>query len=126
MKLGMVENERKKFRIMDYLIVIAASFSIVDLLSEDMSWELLGIDGIWYLIRDVLFIIATLVNIYIDKKSKWIYMHVFSVILIIAFLVMKLLVITYPTWLLIFWCFYVWGACGAKILFGENNESSKN
>lgn len=119
MKLEKVENVRAVFGIINYFIFIAADFAMIDLLNDDMSWELFNIAGIWFLIRDVLFIIATLVNLYIDKNTKWIYMDIFSMLLIIILVVVKIFAISYPNWLLVFWCLYVWNVCVIRILFDK-------
>lgn len=65
--------------------------------------------------KDVSFIISTLVNLFVDRKTKWIYVNIFSILMIILALAMKLLAITYPIWSLVFWYFYIWFVYGIQI-----------
>ena len=64
---------------------------------------------------DVSFIISTLVNLVVDRKTKWIYVNIFSILMIIVAVAMKLFAITYPIWSLVFWYFYIWFVYGIQI-----------
>ena len=51
----------------------------------------------------------------VDRKTEWIYVNIFSILMIIVAVVMKLFAITYPIWSLVFWYFYIWFVYGIQI-----------
>ena len=65
------------------------------------------------------FIITTLAIagvFYEGMALKWLYIHLFSILLIIIAIVMKILKIEYPTITLVLWCFYIWFLYGIRIV----------
>ena len=84
-----------------------------------MALKWFDIVGVFILTMDVSFIISTLVNLVVDRKTKWIYVNIFSVLMIIVAVAMKLFTITYPIWSLVFWYFYIWFVYGIQISYNK-------
>ena len=82
---------------------------------EGMALKWFDIVGVFILTMDVSFIISTLVNLVVDRKTKWIYVNIFSILMIIVAVTMKLFAIAYPIWSLVFWYFYIWFVYGIQI-----------
>ena len=74
---------------------------------------------------DVSFIISTLVNLVVDRKTKWIYVNIFSILMIIVAVAMKLFAIAYPIWSLVFWYFYIWFVYGIQISCNKKRNRMK-
>lgn len=80
-----------------------------------MALKWFDIVEVFILAMDVSFIISTLVNLLVDRKTEWIYVNIFLILMIIVVVVMKLFAITYPIWSLVFWYFYIWFVYGIQI-----------
>jgi len=50
---------------------------------EGMALKWFDIVEVFILAMDVSFIISTLVNLFVDRKTKWIYVNIFSILMII-------------------------------------------
>jgi hypothetical protein len=61
---------------------------------------------------------ATILHLIADRKEKWYPIHIFSMVLIIVAIVMKIAGIAYPAITLLLWYFYLWFLCGC-ILVGR-------
>jgi len=48
-----------------------------------MALKWFDIVEVFILAMDVSFIISTLVNLFVDRKTKWIYVNIFSILMII-------------------------------------------
>ena len=96
----------KVSKILKYFVFIATTFAIVGVFYEGMALKWFDIVEVFILAMDVSFIISTLVNLFVDRKTKWIYVNIFSILMIIVAVVMKLFAIAYPIWSLVFWYFY--------------------
>lgn len=105
----------KVSKVLNYLVFIAATIAIAGVFYEGMAMKWFDIVGIFIITMDVLFAIATLFNLFICKKTKWIYINIFSIIMIIVALGMKFCNVTYPIWTLVFWYFYIWFVYGIQI-----------
>lgn len=102
-------------KILNCFVFIATTIAIAGVFYEGMALKWFDIVRVFILIMDVSFIISTLVNLFVDRKTKWIYVNIFSILMIIVALIMKLLTITYPIWSLVFWYFYIWFVYGIQI-----------
>lgn len=105
----------KVSKILNYIVFIATTIAIAGVFYEGMALKWFDIVGVFILIMDVSFIISTLVNLFVGRKTKWIYVNIFSILMIIVALVMKLFAITYPIWSLVLWYFYIWFVYGIQI-----------
>lgn len=108
---------RKVSKILKYFVFIATTFAISGVFYEGMARKWFDIVGVFILIMDVSFIVSTFVNLFIDRKTKWIYVNIFSILMIIVAVFMKLFSIAYPIWTLVFWYFYIWFVYGIQISF---------
>lgn len=102
-------------KILNCFVFIATTIAIAGVFYEGMALKWFDIVRGFILIMDVSFIISTLANLFVDRKTKWIYVNIFSILMIIVALIMKLLTITYPIWSLVFWYFYIWFVYGIQI-----------
>lgn len=101
--------------ILKYFVFVVATNAIAGLVNEGMTWNWSNMVGVFIGVTNVSFVISTLVNLFVDRKTKWIYVNIFSVFLIIVVLVMELLAIAYPIGLLVFGYSYIWFAYGIQI-----------
>lgn len=105
----------KVSKILKYFVFIATTLAISGVFYEGMALKWFDIVGVFILTMDVSFIISTLVNLVVDRKTKWIYVNIFSILMIIVAVAMKLFAIAYPIWSLVFWYFYIWFVYGIQI-----------
>ena len=102
-------------RILNYFVFIVTTLAIAGVFYEGMALEWFDIVGVFIMAKDVSFIISTLINLFVCKKTIWIYINIFSVLMIVVALGMKLCGISYPIWSLVFWYFYIWFVYGIQI-----------
>lgn len=88
--------------------------AIVNSITARLKW--FDIVGVFVLVMDVSFILSTMINLFVCKKTKWIYVNIFSMLMIVVALGMKLSSISYPIWSLLFWYFYIWFVYGVQII----------
>ena len=77
--------------------------------------------GILVVCMDYSFLFATLMHLVTDRKTKNIWLHVFSLVIISMALIMKFVNVAYPAITLVLWYFYIWffyGSMSAKWVFG--------
>lgn len=106
--------------IIDKIVFIATTLAIAGVFYEGMELEWFSIVGVLILCMDYSFLIATVIHLINDRKSKWMRVHIFSLIILIVAIVMKVLGITYPSISLVLWYFYIW------FLYGIINVRSFN
>jgi hypothetical protein len=66
---------------------------------------------------DYTFMPATILHLIVDRRRKAIWFHVFSMVIILIAIGMKIAGIDYPAITLVLWYFYIWflyGALNAK------------
>lgn len=83
---------------------------------EGMEQKWFDLVGIFILFMDYSFLLSTILNIIVERKSKWIYIHTFSLVILIIAIAMKLLNIAYPSLTLVLWYFYIWFLYGIRIV----------
>lgn len=101
----------------NYLVFAAATLTAAGLIYEgyELQWfDVVG--GIFVPVMDFSFIIATVLNLVAEAKSKELFVHIFSAVIIIIAIVMKALNIEYPTVTLVLWLFYIWFLYGIRIV----------
>ncbi len=106
----------KVSKILNYFVFIATTLAIAGVFYEGMALKWFDIVGVFVLIMDVSFILSTIINLFVYKKTKWIYVNIFSILMIVVALGMKLSAISYPIWSLVFWYFYIWFVYGIQII----------
>lgn len=110
-----VENMCKVSKILNYFVFIATTIAIAGVFYEGMALKWFDIVGVFIMIMDVLFIVSTLINLFVSRKTKWFYVNIFSILMIVVAIVMKLCAISYPIWSLVLWYFYIWFVYGIQI-----------
>lgn len=105
----------KVSKVLNYIVFIATTIAIAGVFYEGMALKWFDIVGIFIIFMDVSFIISTIVNLFVCRKTKWIYVNVFSILMIVIALSMKLFSVSYPIWSLVFWYFYIWFVYGIQI-----------
>lgn len=101
---------------------ITTTLAIAGVFYEGMELKWLNIVGVFIMLMDYSFLISTAMNLWVEKKNKWIYVHIFSTFIIVVAISMKLLKIKYPTITLVFWYFYIWFVYGIRIVKRYNDR----
>jgi len=110
---------KKLSKILNYIVFIASTLAIAGVFYEGMALKWYSIVGVMIPIMDFSFIGSTAINLIADRKTKWQYANVFSLIAIIVAFAMKGLGIEYPVWSLVLWFFYIWFLYGIRIARGK-------
>ncbi len=97
-------------------VFIAATLAIAGVIYEGLTLQWYPIVGLFIIIMDYSFLASVLINIFIERTSKWIKVHLFSLILLMIAIVMKLAGIDYPPISLVFWYLYIWITYGIRTL----------
>lgn len=101
----------------NYLVFAAATLTIAGVLYEGyaLKWfDVVG--GIFVPVTDFSFILATVINLIVEARSKELFVHIFSAVIIIIAIAMKALNIEYPTITLVIWMLYIWFLHGIRIV----------
>ena len=67
--------------IIDKIVFIATTLAIAGVFYEGMELEWFAIVGVLILCMDYSFLIATVIHLIKDRKSKWVRIHIFSLII---------------------------------------------
>lgn len=117
---------KKISEILNCFVFIAATTTIAGVFYEGMALKWYSVVGVLIPIMDFSFIISTVLNLIADRKTKWIYANIFSLIAIIVAIAMKVLGIEYPIWSLVVWYFYIWFLYGIQIAIMFLAKNSNN
>ena len=107
---------RKIMGIIDIIVFAAATAAIAGVFYEGMTLRWYGFVRILVVCMDYSFLPATVLHLIADRSLKARIPHLFSLVLIISAIAMKLLGIPYPALLLVFWYFYIWFLYGSLIV----------
>jgi hypothetical protein len=98
----------KIINVVNTLVFLFASTLVISIFYEGLMLEWYNIVPVLILITDVNFVIATILNIIINRKKRIIFMfNLFSIIIICVATIMKIFNIAYPQWSLLLWHFYI-------------------
>ena len=103
-----METLRKVSKIIDLFVFIATTLAIAGVFYEGMTLKWYDIVGILVICMDYSFMPATIIHLIVDRKEKTIWFHVFSMIIILIAIAMKIAGIDYPAITLVLWYFYIW------------------
>ena len=119
-----METLRKVSKIIDLFVFIATTLAIAGVFYEGMTLKWYGIVGILVICMDYSFMPATIIHLIADKKKKIIWFHVFSLVIILIAIIMKIVEMDYPAITLLLWYFYIWFLYGALSVkaFGLNKR----
>ena len=103
-----METLRKISKILDVFVFIATTLAIAGVFYEGMTLKWYDIVGILVICMDYSFIPATIIHLIVDRKEKMIWFHVFSMVIIMIAIIMKIAGMDYPAITLVLWYFYIW------------------
>ncbi|MBQ3405946.1 MAG: hypothetical protein IJH11_01725 [Lachnospiraceae bacterium] len=107
---------KKASRVLDVAVFVFTTMAIAGVFYEGMTLKWYDIVGVLVVCMDYTFMPATILHLIVDRKDKWIALHIFSMVLIIAAVVMKIGGIPYPAITLLFWYFYLWFLYGSILI----------
>lgn len=110
------EKLRRFIGIADIIVFSATTLAIAGVFYEGMTLKWYDIVGVFVLCMDYSFIPVTVLHLITDRKDKSFGFHVFSLILIIAAVVMKISDFGFPAASLVLWYFYIWFLYGGLIV----------
>ena len=108
-----METLRKVSKIIDVFVFFATTLAIAGVFYEGMTLKWYDIVGILVICMDYSFIPATIIHLIVDRKGKMKWFHVFSMVIILVAIVMKIAGMDYPAITLVLWYFYIWFLYGA-------------
>jgi hypothetical protein len=103
-----METLRKVSKIIDVFVFIATTLAIAGVFYEGMTLKWYGIVGILVICMDYSFMPATIIHLIVDRKGKMIWFHIFSMVIILIAIAMKIAGMDYPAITLVLWYFYIW------------------
>ena len=116
---------KKIIRVMDIAVFVFTTIAIAGVFYEGMTLKWYDIVGIFVICMDYSFMPTTILHLIADRKEKWYMLHIFSMILIVIAIVMKIAGMAYPAITLVLWYFYLWFLYGS-ILVGRYIANRKN
>ncbi|MBR4543247.1 MAG: hypothetical protein IKO53_03455 [Lachnospiraceae bacterium] len=111
-----MEILRKISKVLDIVVFVATTLAIAGVFYEGMTLKWYGFVGILVICMDYSFMPTTIIHLITDRKDKSIWFHVFSMVMIIIAVVMKIAGIDYPAITLVLWYFYIWFLYGILIV----------
>jgi hypothetical protein len=99
---------RKASKIIDVVVFVATTLAIAGVFYEGMTLKWYDIVGMFVICMDYSFMPATIIHLIVDRKEKMIWFHVFSAVIILIAIVMKISETDYPAITLVLWYFYIW------------------
>lgn len=103
---------------MDIAVFVFTTIAIAGVFYEGMTLKWYDIVGIFVICMDYSFLPTTVLHLITDRKEKWYALHIFSALLIVVAIIMKITGIAYPAITLLLWYFYLWFLYGS-ILVGR-------
>ena len=116
---------KKIIKVMDIAVFVFTTIAIAGVFYEGMTLKWYDVVGIFVVCMDYSFMPTTILHLIADRKEKWYMLHIFSMILIVIAIVMKIAGIAYPAITLVLWYFYLWFLYGS-ILVGRYIANRKN
>ena len=116
---------KKIIKVMDIAVFVFTTIAIAGVFYEGMTLKWYDVVGIFVVCMDYSFMPTTILHLIADRKEKWYLLHIFSMILIVIAIVMKIAGMAYPAITLVLWYFYLWFLYGS-ILVGRYIANRKN
>jgi hypothetical protein len=111
-----MDKLRKITGIVDIFVFAATTLAIAGVFYEGMTLKWYDFVGILVICMDYSFMPATILHLLADRKEKTIWIHLFSLLIIIIAVIMKFAAIEYPAITLVLWYFYIWFFYGYLII----------
>ena len=102
--------------IADIIVFAFTTFAIAGVFYEGMTLKWYDFVGILVICMDYSFLPVTVLHLIADKKDRHIAVHLVSLLMIAAAVVMKLTGAAYPPVTLLLWYFYIWFLYGSLII----------
>ena len=113
-----MEKLCRVIRVIDLVVFTATTLAIAGVFYEGMTLKWYDLVGVLVICMDYSFMPATVIHLITDRKEKTIWLHLFSMIIIIIAVVMKFAAVDYPAITLVLWYFYIWFFYGFLIVKG--------
>ena len=111
-----MEELRRIIRVIDIVVFTATTLAIAGVFYEGITQKWYAFVGILVICMDYSFMPATIIHLITDRKEKTIWLHLFSLIIIIIAVAMKIAAVQYPAIALVLWYFYIWFFYGYLII----------
>ncbi len=102
--------------IVDVFVFAATTLAIAGVFYEGMTLKWYDFVGALVICMDYSFMPATILHLLADRKEKTIWIHLFSLLIIIIAVIMKFATVEYPAITLVLWYFYIWFFYGYLII----------
>ena len=103
-----MERLRKISNVIDVFVFAATTLAIAGVFYEGMTQKWYDFVGILVICMDYSFMPATIIHLITDRKEKVVWFHVFSMVIILIAIIMKIAGMAYPAITLVLWYFYIW------------------
>ena len=103
-----MERLRKISNVIDVFVFAATTLAIAGVFYEGMTQKWYDFVGILVVCMDYSFMPATIIHLITDRKEKVVWFHVFSMVIILIAVIMRIAGMAYPAITLILWYFYIW------------------
>ena len=113
-----MEKLSRVTRVIDLVVFTATTLAIAGVFYEGMTLKWYDLVGVLVICMDYSFMPATVIHLITDRKEKTIWLHRFSMIIIIIAVVMKFAAVDYPAITLVLWYFYIWFFYGFLVVKG--------
>ncbi len=108
---------QKLSRWINVFVFIAASLAVGGVLYEGLTLQWYPVVGLFIVVMDYSFLASVLLNIFVERTTKWLKVNVFLLILLVIAIGMKLAGIDYSPISLEMWYLYIWIIYGIKTIF---------
>ena len=108
-----MEKLCKISKAIDVFVFVATTLAIAGVFYEGMTLKWYDLVVILVICMDYSFMPATIIHLIVDRKKKVIWFHVFSMVIILIAIGMKIAGMDYPAITLVLWYFYIWFLYGA-------------
>ena len=106
----------KILTIVKFLVFLSASALNMSIFYEGLVLKWFDFVTVLMLITDISFILATVLNLLLNRKNRIIFsLNILSVLFIFIALIMTILRIDYPKWCFIVWNFYILYFYGTQV-----------
>lgn len=112
----------KILKILNNLVFLLATAVVISIFYEGLALKWYPYVPVLILTTDICFIAATILNLIIKRKVKILFcFNIFSIVLIGAAVIMKVMNISYPLWCLVLWNFYILYFYGSQVVINIHN-----
>ena len=103
-----MEKTKKFINIINTIVLLFVTVLIVLIFYEGLTLKWYDCVAFFLIGTDILFILATIFNIILNRSNKIIfYLNIFSIFLILIMFILKFLEIEHPRWSVTMWYFYI-------------------